>query len=315
MPAETAVQPSPAPVTDDTQISIADYRKERMGASSVTEPGKEVTPAQPPVTEPSKTAADSEPAKPEEKKTGQEAAENDKPESSYRKLQRRFDQLTREKGDLQRRLEALEQKAPAAPEAKPTTDPEPQQKDFSTYEDYIKSLTRWVTRQEQKALDEKAAKDEEAEQQKSQQEAWNEKVTAYQQAVVEVQEKHADFAEVLSDPKNVLPLYIQNAIRGMGDKGPEIAYQLAKNAEVRGKIVEFFNQGEHQEAWIEFGVFVRSLAGPKTPPKPPEKPVSTAPTPISPVTSGTGSADLDDEAIAKMSTAEYRRARQSGKIR
>ena len=306
MPTEEVVQPTPTP-----EPSLAEYRKER----ETGEPAQEIPSAAAPEPEPAKTAAAPEAAIPETKPEAK-GADNDtpKPRGGF---QRRIDELTREKADLQRRneefearLAALEGKANPAAEAQASDDPEPVLENFKTYEDWVRSHNRWAARQEIKAADDKAAKAEQAEQQKAQQKAVEEKHEAYSRAIPAVEEVHEDFREVLSDPKLVLPMYVQDAIKGMGAKGPEVAYQLAKNAEVRGKILDFFNAGDHQEAWFEFSVFVRSLTA-KPSPNPVEKPVSSAPTPITPVGGGTASAELDPD---KMGVSEYRKQRAAGRL-
>lgn len=327
MPETTAVA-TPAPETESTEVSIADYRKERAEPSTAAATTPEKTPGAA-----SKPAPESASGQPESKTPDDKGADKDadKPKGGW---QRRIDKLTKEKSDLERqnqdlaqRITALEQKNPAAKtEAAAGDDPEPKEDDFKEYRDYVKALARWTTRQEQKAAAKTIAdNDRKAEETEAQQRA-KEEFDAYQNALPAAEETHADFRELLSDPELMLPNYIQLAIVQMADKGPEAAYQLAKDFKASGdnsvlaKILADNERGKFSLAMVKFGAFVSSLekgtsgtAGKPGSPEPAKRPVTQAPTPITPVGSSGGATEVDPDKIESVS--EWRRQRAAGKIR
>lgn len=168
-------------------------------------------------------------------------------------VQKRIDKAVRAQRDAERRADEAERKlregqgsrpgdeqppnngqpgaknAPSAAEAKPK--PRPEAKDFDTYDAYMVDLTRWTIAQEREADAQKRAQD-------TRQAADSAAVRSHVERVEAAKKKPemADFDEVIADAKD-LPIS-----RGMHDaivtseKGPEIAYQLAKNPDEARRI-------------------------------------------------------------------------------
>lgn len=336
MPTEEATAVvTPAPETEEaSEISIADYRKERS------------EPAAPAATTTEKPAAESKPAADSatartESTTSPDGKGTDKDAKPQGGWQRRIDKLTKEKGDLERTVQQLQADITALKgstgktaaelrtDAADAGDPEPKEDDYKEYRDYVKALGRWTARQEMKAEAAKNAETErKADEQTAQQRA-KEEFDAYQNALPTAEEAHSDFRETLSDPELVLPQYVQLAIVQMAEHGPEAAYQLAKDFKANGekstlaKILAHNERGKFSLAMVEFGRFISSLdkgdaaaaASPKksSSPQPVTRPTTQAPTPITPVgTTSGGPTEADPD---EMSLSEYRRARTAGKIR
>jgi hypothetical protein len=303
------------PAPESTEISIAEYRKTRAEAPAPAASTPEV---------PAKTTAESETAPPEIDAEGNEAVTDSQPKPKGG-FQRRIDQLTKDKRELERRLSDLEtarkveEKPTAVAAAAAAGDAKPKEADFTDYAEFIQALSRWVYRQENKAAEAKGIEDEKAEQEKTTKLRAKEKFDSYNNAIPAFEAAHADFRELLSDPGLMLPNYVQNAIIGLKEKGVEVAYQLAKEwkadpaGSTLGTILTLNEAGDFEVAMLELGAFVRSVhpTAKKSPP-PPERPATRMPTPITPVSGSGGAIEADPD---KMSAADYRRAREKGKLR
>jgi flagellar biosynthesis chaperone FliJ len=315
MPTEEVVERESSSPAEPT---LADYRKERETGTPAA-----VTPE---TTEPAKTATDSEPVTTAENSEEEEAGTVTKPKGGF---QRRIDKLTKEKSDLERafteaqqntadlktRLDALEKKNPEVrADARAEGDPKPKAEDFKVYEEFIESLGRWVVRQETKAANDAQQKTQREESEKQKQAAGKAQFDKFLGEMRTVREGNSDFDEIFSNTQ--IPDYIHNRLVRM-EKGAEIAYALAKDKAALGKILELNEKalksgdGDFSEAYWEFGSFVRSLAQ-KNSPTTATRPVSQAPTPISPVRGGEAVSEADAD---KLSLSDYRKGRESGKIR
>lgn len=307
--------------SSQAEPSLAEYRKERETATPAAVPSEKET------TEPAKSAAGTEPASDAENSEVEEGADKEaKPKGGF---QRRIDKLTKEKSELERaftesqqttaelktRLDALEKRNPETKvEAKADGDPEPKEEDFKEYRDFIKEMAKWVTRQESKAATEAQQKTQREQSEKETQASRKAQFDKFLGEMRTVRESNQDFDEVFKDTQ--IPDYIHNRMVRM-EKGAEIAYALAKDKTALGKILELNDKAlkagdnDFSEAYWEFGSFVRSLS-PKNSPTTPTRPVSQAPTPISPVRGGEAVSDADSDS---MSLSQYRKGRESGKIR
>lgn len=311
-PAVGAVPP------ESSEVSIADYRKTRTEAP---EPA-----AAPLVEKPAKTAAASETAQPEiEEGSEADKGPEPKPKGGF---QRRIDQLTKEKGTLERRIAELEA-SPAAPvkttvaaAAAAAGDAKPKEANFNDYAEFIEALTRWVHRQETKQAETKTLEEQKAADETTAKQRAKEKFDSYTSAIPAFEEAHTDFRALLSDPALVLPNYIQTAIVGLKEKGVAVAYELAKefkadpDGSTLGAILRLNETGDFEVAMLELGAFVRSVHPPTNTdtksPTTPARPASKAPTPITPVS---GAAPANEADLDKMDPAEYRRLRRAGKLR
>jgi len=219
-----------------------------------------------------------------------EAKEDEAPNPPKRKggYQKRIDKLTREKHELAARVSELEARlagnAPAGEKAsgtdtaaaKPDSSPEgkPKPEDFETYEEFSEALTEWK-------LEQRERQKLEAERQREAERRRQEALAAWQNRQEEARRAHPDYDEVLSDADDVpLPGAMQAAILE-SERGPEIAYFLAKN---RSEAKRIAGLASPIAIAREIGRIEASLA---SAPKP--KPnLTRAPKPITPVKPGTG---------------------------
>lgn len=317
MPEEVEV-PSPA---QDTEFSLSEYRAQREGkAPSATTPE---------VTEPVKSADGSEPPIVENSEVVEEAGKDDKPKGGF---QRRIDKLTKEKAELERsvnerdgkltelvsRLEALEKKNPEVrAEARADGDAKPKDTDFKEYHEYIEALSKWTYRQERKAETEASEKSRLETAKKETEATSKAQFDKHLNEVRALRDAHPEFEQSLNDL--TVPQYIHNRLVRM-DKGADVLMALAQDKEAQKRILDLNQKAveeargnlaaaDFSEAYWEFGAFVRSLNQQKNSPKQ-ERPVSQAPAPISPVRGGDAPSDPDTD---KMSLAEYRKSRESGR--
>jgi len=167
--------------------------------------------------EPVKTVPDSEPEE------TQEPDETQPPRPSSR--QRKIDRLTRENAELQKRLEALEQKAqpaPAAVETEPKPNTKPDLKDFTTLEAYTEALTGWT-------IDQREAKRKAEEEQRSAESAaqslqddWG----AREKAALKAHPDYRELMEATEIPAGPGVLALRQALLEE-ESGAEILYWLA----------------------------------------------------------------------------------------
>lgn len=212
-------------------------------------------------------------------------------------VQKRLDELTKQREDEKRRALAAEERldralaaleratgkpAEEAKKAIDESDPEPVKPaklgydDLDAYEaalsEYVDQKAAWVARREVKAAraeDDKQRKDAEiaGEQQKAR--------DAYRTRREKVKEKYADFEQVAESPDVTVSGVIAQAILHT-EEGPELQYYFGRNPE-EAKRVSALNP-YHQ--LVELGKIAQRLN------EPPAKPqVSAAPKPITPVRS------------------------------
>ncbi len=276
---------------------------------------------------PEKPAAPEAPEKTEaEDIITEESATPEKPEDSSasaepkkaKGVQKRIDELTKQREDERRRAEAAEarmDRALAALEkstgtsAKETkevineTDPEPAKPVKSEFTDpdaydtalsaYYDQKTAWTVRREVKAgiADEqrKLAEVNIANQQKSVRDA-------HLARVEKITEKYADYKEVAESPDVIISIPMAHTIL-TSEQGPEIAYYLGKNpAEAKriSSITTFDANGnvtpDANRQLLELGLILAKI---NTPPVKP--PVSGAPKPIKPLSSGSDTSQKSPE--------------------
>lgn len=297
-----------------------------LPAEGVLEPKTEE--AKPKVTEPekapeTKTEPGSEPDKVEKpKETVTEKKEETAEERAGKNgVQKRIDKLTarnyaveeenevlkRDRETLKERLDRLEKGTKDVPQERATGLVKPLEKDFANHDEYLEALTSYTAK---KAIaDDRAAT--------AQSEADSRALatfTAYNKAASVARGKYEDFDEVVGTDTPI-PVAIQVAIVGMKAKGPEVAYQLAKDPAFCEELIQIANEDGDAAAVVElgrrFGVLVRGKApeAEKTvteaPPKKPT-PVSKAPEPIKPVTSH---ATTSPVSLDELPYDQYRRIR------
>lgn len=255
---------------------------------------KEVPPAE---EKPAPTAEVPEGTKPAESAPAEQPDDpTAEPEPKKAKgVQKRIDELTRQREDERRRAEAAEARLDRAlaalekntgvsakdtkqildesdPEpVKPTKDPNNPEAYDDALERYILEKSSWITRREVKASlaeVEKSRKDEElASHIKTMQDSYKSKVE-------KAREKYADYSEIAESPDVMVSPIMAQGIFSMDD-GPEIAYHLGKNPAEAERISKL----PPQVQLMELGKISARLA---TPPQ--EKPkISSAPKPGTPI--------------------------------
>jgi hypothetical protein len=250
------------------------------------------TPATTSEQEESEAAADSGTAE----DTEQEEAQPPKKKGGF---QRRIDELTKANRELERRLAESAVKPAETPkpaESAPTG--EPQAKDFDTYEGYVRALTIYLDQErEAKKADDarKKANDEKA----------VEIANTWQSRSDEVRKQHADFDDVMEAGEN---LPISAAMRDFlieSDRGPELAYTLAKKPGEVERIAKLSPIAAARElARIELSLAPKSEA-----PKPKPR-VTQTPEPIRPV--GRTSAAAKKPLVEEDDFSAYEKRRRAG---
>lgn len=227
-----------------------------------------------------KTAPDSEP---EDVQETEEDAQHQRPSSRQRKI----DRLTRENADLQRRLEALEQRnqpavPPQPPPASPAVNGRPELKNYQTLEDYTEALAEWTLSKRDAVA--KVAEEKKALQ--AQQDSW----TAREAAAAK---SHPDYRELIDSTEAPNGPGVWAARQAMleDDNGAEILYWLASRPAELQRIAAL----SPARAVLEVGKIAASLVPNPENPKPK---VTSAPRPLGPLPRGTvRAADnvLDDD--------------------
>lgn len=252
---------------------------------------------------------------PQEKR---EATEETPPEPEEKRqqkagFQKRIDRLTRDKREAEERAQRLEQElaaarkplepqSPPAAESKPAQpdpDKEPTEDDYpDDWGAYNRALVRWETRQATQAAI------AEAETKRKADEARQTAVDRVNKSFDLARKKHADFDEVLegsSDIKlaeSLTPVILDSEVSG------EIIYHLAKNPAEHQRIAAM----EPYAAMRAIGALEQQLLSDKTSSPVTTNRASSAPTPITPVESGSsGTTKKPDE----MNYQEYKRWREA----
>ena len=243
------------------------------------------------------TAGDSGTTDEDQEQDGE--GEDEKPPAPKRKggFQKRIDQLVRENAELRRLAENPAAKPAEA--AKPTEQAagEPQAKDFETYEAYVKALTIYE-------LDQRDQKRAEKERKAAEENKAKEVAQTWQTRAEKVREVHKDFDSVMAEAAEIPVSPVMHEYLLDSERGPEIAYKLAKTPAEAERIAHLSPIAAARElAKIELGL--TPVAAPKPKPR-----VTSAPEPIRPVSRSSAAAkaplhELDD-------FSEYQRRRRAG---
>lgn len=151
---------------------------------------------------------------------------------------------------------------PAAAAAEPTR-PKPVLKEFETYEAFNEDLVDWKLEQRHAAAARTENDRKAAEAQNAVGRAWNERVEA-------VKTIHSDFDEVMEDAAELPISQAMHVAIQEADRGPEIAYHLAKHPEEAERIAKLSPIG----AAREIGKLEASLPAPASSAKPAAKPAA-----------------------------------------
>lgn len=261
-------------------------------------------------------ATQGEPATPEEEIGEQPTAEPEEgtddevhddieAKKPSRGVQKRLDELTREKYEWKREADYWREAATKAKSAE-TVPPEfpeippiapsgkPVASNYEDYEDYIEALTDWKVQQSRsKEMEEARRYAEQSETQKSQQ--------IFQETA---KAKYPDFEDVISSARDV-PC-TENMMKAMlaMQQGPEIMYYLAKNPSESARIAQLSSISQITEIG-SLGVKISNM-------KPPEpKRITKTTDPIKTV-SGAGITHRDPNTMSMEDYAEWRLSKMKG---
>ena len=247
----------------------------------------------------------------EEKKaeeSGEENKEEDKPKGKGG-FQSRIDRLVKQLAMKEEELEKVrgsakvEEKAPVV-----TAEGEPKREDFQNEPAYIKALTRWELKQ---AIKEQAEADAKANHETREKEI----VTAYNERAAEAKSRYDDWDETVNQSIDIPASVGRQCL--LLPNGPDLAYFLGKNAEVRAELLAM----DPIEAAGEARIIADKLAAESHKEEPeekeeiieekPKKLESKAPPPIKPLGTGTAKSTIP---LDKMNIRDYKKARSAGRI-
>ena len=275
---------SDMPVIETKPDSVAPKTEEKKVAEATLEPTAPEDKAAP--------AAEVKPEEPAPSETPDDTAAEPEPKKA-KGVQKRIDELTRQREDERRRAEAAEARLDRALSAlekgvtkelqptgelkepqKPVLDPSNPEAYNTAFEQYITERANYVAEvkvREKLAEEDKKRKDQElADQQKQVQQS-------YLQRVQKATEKYPDYHEVAESPEVQVSIPMASAI-AHSEEGPEIAYYLGKNPAEAERISKLVPQLQ----LVELGKIVAKI----TTPAPSPKPVSAAPSPGKPIKAG-----------------------------
>lgn len=239
-----------------------------------------------------------------------DATENDasageaapKPKKPGGGFQRRIDELTRDKHELQRNLDAALEamRARSGPQRSAQADNgddqgPPTQDKFASYDDYMAALTDY--RVERKLAARQQVEAREAEE-RSRREAGTALQTRLREAAAKAAEVYPDFEEVIADADVMVTPAMARSL-SLSDKAEHVMYWLAKNEAEARRISEL----QSAEAQARALALIEAKLTTK-----PRSAVSAAPEPPQTVAGRkTGNPDP-----SKMNQEEYRKWREAG---
>jgi len=221
--------------------------------------------------EPAPAAEVTEPAPVEPEETGDQPAAE--PPKKSQGVQKRLDELTREKYEARRDAEywremALRQPQPAQPAA-PAVEAPPKQEDFPDYDDYLRASARHEVKQE---LARERQEAEKVQREESQRRAAMDQQTKTTEMIGKGKAAYDDFDIVAFDPKVRITEAVL-AAAAESEEGHAIIYHLAKNPAEAARIAALSPVAQVREV----GKLEARLTAP------PVKQPSSAPAPIKPV--------------------------------
>lgn len=251
-------------------------------------------------------AQEPEAQEPEGQEPEAQEPEGQEPPRGRKSAQQRINEITRAKYEAERNAAywrgIAEGSRPQTQQAPESTTREPPAKpnltDFTDYETFIEALTDWKTDQKvtEAAYNQRAASFQERQQAEAMELArgWASKQESARKSI-------PDYDEVLGGAETVVAPYVTDAIL-TSDRGPEVAYHLAKNPALADKLNKLGPIAAAREIGrIEAALEKSSPGTPRSAPPPPAKTTrSSATIPGDP---------------AKMSHEEYRtmRAKQGAR--
>ncbi len=283
---------------------------------------------------PPKTEA---PAAPVEGKKAEESATPETPEDPAadaspkpaKGVQKRIDELVRQREDAERRAEAANQeklrllalveRGNPPPKEEPQADPEPQRPDRAAFQDpaayenaladYADAKAAWSAKT---AVREALAEEGRKREQETARQAQAVAQEAYNARVSKAAEKYQDYKQVAESPDVTVSIPMAQAIL-QSEAGPELQYHLGKNPD-EAKRISALNPVQQL---IELGKLEAKLTAPEvkaeSPAAAPKPSVSAAPKPIRPIEPKAEAVSKRPEDMSMDEYAEYARERDKGK--
>ncbi len=305
---DTSAAPALSSTTDMPVIETKPDATNEGAPPAVAETAKEETPEAESAETTSESATEPE----------NEPSASDEPKKA-KGVQKRLDELTKQREQERARAEAAEQRLDRALQAlekmtgQPAaetkaeiaqTDPEPTKPnradfpDIEAYEvalgDYVDKKATWTARREIQA-----AQAEERQQRELQaiEEGQEKARQAYNERVQKVKEQFSDYDDVAESPDVQVPIPVAYAIINDPD-GPAIQYYLGKHPDEAKKLFEL----SPPQQLVALGKMVAKMQTPAPAPAP-KPPVSAAPAPIKPLKTGGDSGP--SKSLEDMSMEEY----------
>lgn len=228
------------------------------------------------------------------------AADHDKGKKPNR-VQKRIDQVVREREDerrkneaLQREIDELKKGKQQKPEAK--QDKEPVESDFETYDDYLDALDAYDKQQGEESKPEQKADKADTQDEPQSELSDNQKTAmAVIKEAVDSADKPEDFEAVALNPEVPITGEMLEALAECEDP-TKVMYHLGQNKDLAADIAAG-SPAQQARAIAKLDLTVDSK-----PPKPTK--TTQAPDPISPV----GGSDAQQKDVSEMSFAEYEEA-------
>lgn len=241
---------------------------------------------------PAETEGESGTPEPEEvEETSLETSEELEPEKKSKGVQKRIDELVREREEWKRQAQDLTQiyqrQSHVTPEVKPTETvfpdlPKPRSDQFETYDDFIEAVADWKA-------ETKIRQVRVEQQQVSQAQTltnWHQKA----------REKYADWGEKFTNSVNISP--VMGEVLLDSPNGIDLGYFLANNP---AEATRIFQLPPARQAY-ELGKLENRMMQPK------QKTTTNAPTPTSPV----GGKEIPSKSPENMTYEEYKSWREGG---
>lgn len=239
---------------------------------------------------------------------------SDEPPKVAKGVQKRLDELVRQREDERRAREAAEaresqllallkerqapqqpaiqeEKEPARPDRNAFTDPDAYDRALDVY---VNERAAFIARRE---VRQQIEQDRKSQREAALAEHQNRIKENFRQRVDKAKEKYPDYSVVAENPNIAVSVPMAHAI-AMSDSGPDIAYHLGKNPQEAARI----SQLPIPAQLMELGIIAAKLVQPAAPPR-----VSNAPAPIKPTVSGTTEAPVSGEEESMDAYAARRR--------
>ncbi len=213
-------------------------------------------------------------------------------------MQERINELTRKRGEAEREAAYWRQRAESANATPaPEAAKKPAIEDFKTADEYLEALSDWKASEKvNEALskrDREAAERAQQTAQQTREQSWSARMDAARKSM-------PDLDEVIGNADVPISGAMREAMLD-SDKGPELAYHLAKNPNEAARIAGL----SPTQAALALGRLEASLSAA---PAPTPKPVSKAPAPLGALNTAASSATKDP---SNMSMDEYKAFRKS----